>query len=103
MNLGRLAKSLHRDWRSRIIARHARMRDGRPVFCVPSFIERMDDRKRKQAASADGKVIYDNRAAAEAAARELEAAGARPMRAYECKRSRHGHCHLATDSTRGEA
>ena len=47
----------------------------------------------------DGKVIYPTREAAEAAARELEALGARSLRAYRCSRSRRGHFHLTTDST----
>ena len=51
-------------------------------------------------AGTDGKVIYPTREAAEAAARELESLGARRLRPYLCARSRHGHFHLATDTTR---
>ena len=104
MNVKHLATTLHKDWRSRIVERHARLLpSGKPTFCTPSFAERVGAVPRKQAASADGKVIYDDRQAADTAARELEAAGARPMRSYVCKRSRHGHCHLATDVERNPA
>ena len=40
------------------------------------------------------------REAADAAARELEELGARRLRPYLCARSRHGHFHLATDTSR---
>ena len=67
--------------RRAILIRHARLLpDGSPAFCA----ER-------------GKAIFDTRAAAEAAARELEQiGGALPLRAYPCPRSKHGHHHLTS-------
>ena len=61
---------------------------------------RRADRSRPAAAErgTDGKVIYSTREAAEAAARELESLGARPLRSYLCGRSRSGHFHLTTDT-----
>lgn len=85
------------EQRRQVLARYARIRpDGRPTFCAPSRVELAGNRL--QGPGTDGKVIFPDREAAEAAARELEALGSRPMRAHECKRSRHGHCHLTTDT-----
>ena len=79
--------------RRAILCRHARLtKAGRPIFCAPSRAEL------RQSAGTDGKVIYSTREAAEAAARELESLGARPLRSYLCGRSRSGHFHLTTDT-----
>lgn len=86
--------------RGRVLARYARlMRSGRPEVCLPGRRE-IQQRERLGsggAAGSDGKVIYPDRDAAECAARELEALGGRPQRAYLCRRSRRGHFHLTTD------
>src|SRR5262245_20658740 len=84
--------------RSRVLHRHAKlMKNGRPVFCTPSVAEMTGRVPAKQSRGTDGKVIYPTREAAESAARELEALGARALRSYVCGRSRRGHFHLTTD------
>jgi hypothetical protein len=86
--------------RGDVLLRHARLASsGRPVFCTPSRAELDGDVAPRAGRGTDGKVIYSTREAAEAAARELEALGARALRAYRCSRSRRGHFHLTTDST----
>jgi hypothetical protein len=86
--------------RAEVLCRHARLtRAGRPIFCRPSRAEIEGRVLPRQDSGSDGKVIYATREAAEAAARELEALGARPLRSYICGRSRGGHFHLTTDST----
>lgn len=83
--------------RSEVLHRHARLgAAGRPVFCTPSRAEIAGVVALRQGRGTDGKVIYDTREAAESAARELEALGARTLRSYLCGRSRRGHFHLAT-------
>lgn len=83
--------------RSEVLHRHARLGNGgRPIFCTPSRAELAGVVALRQSRGTDGKVIYDTREAAEAAARELEALGARHLRSYLCGRSRSGHFHLAT-------
>ena len=87
--------------RGRVLARYARlMRSGRPEVCRPGRRE-IEERERLGSgggvAGSDGKVIYPDRDAAEYAARELEALGGRPQRAYLCQRSKRGHFHLTTD------
>ncbi|MCO1659579.1 hypothetical protein [Pseudonocardia humida] len=85
--------------RSQVLHRHAKlMKNGRPVFCTPSVAEMSGRVPPKQSRGTDGKVIYPTREAAEAAARELEALGARTLRSYVCGRSRRGHFHLTTDA-----
>lgn len=85
--------------RSAVLHRHAKlMRNGRPVFCTPSVAEMSGRVPPKQSRGTDGKVIYPTREAAESAARELEALGARALRSYVCGRSRRGHFHLTTDA-----
>lgn len=85
--------------RSEVLHRHARLtKNGRPVFCTPSRDEIAGVVSLRQGRGTDGKVIYPTREAAEAAARELEALGARALRSYRCGRSRSGHYHLATDT-----
>jgi len=84
--------------RSEVLHRHARLtRSGRPIFCAPSRAELRGAVIPRQGRGTDGKVIYPTREAAEAAARELEELGARPLRPYLCGRSRNGHFHLTTD------
>lgn len=86
--------------RGEVLLRHARLASsGRPVFCTPSRAELNGVVSPRAGRGTDGKVIYPTREAAEAAARELEALGARSLRAYRCGRSRRGHFHLTTDST----
>jgi hypothetical protein len=85
--------------RRAILCRHARLtKAGRPIFCAPSRAELAGRAPLRQSAGTDGKVIYSTREAAEAAARELESLGARPLRSYLCSRSRSGHFHLTTDT-----
>jgi hypothetical protein len=85
--------------RRAILCRHARLtKAGRPIFCAPSRAELAGRAPLRQSAGTDGKVIYSTREAAEAAARELELLGARPLRSYLCGRSRSGHFHLTTDT-----
>ena len=87
------------DRRGDVVLRHARLTGrGRPTFCSPTRAE-LTGTVHLRAGGTDGKVIYPTREAAEAAARELEALGARSLRAYRCSRSRRGHFHLTTDST----
>ena len=87
------------DARRAVILRHARLyAEGKPMFCMPSKAELEGVTGRKAGPGTDGKVIYPDREAAEAAARELEALGAKPMRSYPCGRSpRRRHHHLTTD------
>jgi hypothetical protein len=86
--------------RGEVVLRHARLTGrGRPTFCSPSRAEQAGVVKLSLSGT-DGKVIYPTREAAEAAARELESLGARRLRPYLCARSRHGHFHLATDTSR---
>ena len=86
--------------RGEVLLRHARLASsGRPVFCTPSRAELAGVVSPRAGRGTDGKVIYATRESAEAAARELEALGARSLRAYRCSRSRRGHFHLTTDST----
>lgn len=83
--------------RSEVLLRHARLtRHGRPIFCSPSQAEIRGAVIPRQSRGTDGKVIYSTREAAEAAARELEDLGARPLRSYPCGRGE--HFHLTTDS-----
>jgi hypothetical protein len=85
--------------RSEVLHRHAKlMKNGRPVFCTPSLAEMAGRVPPRQSRGTDGKVVYPTREAAEAAARELEALGARTLRSYVCGRSRRGHFHLTTDT-----
>jgi hypothetical protein len=85
--------------RRAILCRHARLtKAGRPIFCAPSRAELAGRAPLRQSAGTDGKVIYSTREAAEAAARELESLGARPLRSYLCGRSRSGHFHLTNDT-----
>lgn len=84
--------------RGRVLVRYARlMRNGRPEVCLPGRRERAALDPRSAVFGSDGKVIYPDRVAAECAARELEALGARAQRPYLCARSRNGHFHLTTD------
>jgi hypothetical protein len=86
--------------RAEVLARHGRLtRAGRPIFCRPSRAEAEGRAASRQSSGSDGKVIYSTREDAEAAARELEALGARPLRPYVCSRSRGGHFHLTTDTS----
>jgi hypothetical protein len=86
--------------RAEVLGRHARLtKAGRPIFCRPSRAEIEGKVLPRQNSGSDGKAIYSTRESAEAAGRELEALGARPLRSYICARSRGGHFHLTTDST----
>jgi hypothetical protein len=102
VNIGQLVprqRGVRDHARSEVLHRHAKlMRNGRPVFCTPSLAELAGRVPAKQSRGTDGKVIYPTREAAEAAARELEALGARALRSYVCGRSRRGHYHLTTDT-----
>ncbi len=90
-----------------ILARHARLnRHGTPIRCQPGAEELRERRERvtarvsRERPGTDWKVIYDSRAAAEAAAAEFAAAG-HGFRSYPCARSRSGHYHLTTEPTAG--
>ena len=85
--------------RRAIMMRHARVRDGRPVFCGQSRLER--EGRNSFHAQPNGKVVYNDREHAEAAAAELLAATGKAFRPYPCPRSRHGHHHLTEDRSPG--
>lgn len=90
--------------RAEVLLRYARLAtSGRPVFCTPSRAEIAGTAPLRQSRGTNGKVIYGTREDAEAAARELEVLGANKLRAYRCSRSRSGHFHLTTDTTRSSA
>jgi hypothetical protein len=90
-------KSKHAVWRN-----YARThKDGKPVQCVPGKGE-VIRRGWTVHTGSDGKVIYDDLEAAESAAKELARLGWRPMIAYPCDRSKHGHYHLSTDHAKRE-
>lgn len=81
-----------------IIQRHARLTPtGRPILCHPGQCEINNPSRRKENEGTDHKIIYNTYTQAAACARELERIGARPMHPYECRRSKTGHHHLATD------
>lgn len=79
--------------------RARKRRNGRtPMRCQPSSAEE-DGRVRRR--GSEGKLIYDSRADAEWTALAIaNATGERPMYAYVCPRSRHGHLHLTTKTQR---
>lgn len=93
--------ALDEDQRRAVLDKHCRRsNNGRIQFCAVSQKERDRARAEGRRIGDEGKPIFPDRASAEAAARELEALGARPMYAYECKRSRRGHHHISTDESR---
>jgi hypothetical protein len=97
----RIPHQVRDERRGEVVLRHARLTGrGRPTFCSPTRAEQRGAVWLSTGSGTDGKVIYPTRDAAEAAARELENLGARRLRPYLCARSRHGHFHLATDSSR---
>ena len=97
----RVAHVVRDEQRGEVVLRHARLTGrGRPTFCSPSRAEQTGAVRLASGNGTDGKVIYPTREAAEAAARELQELGARRLRPYLCSRSRHGHFHLATDTSR---
>jgi hypothetical protein len=97
----RIPHQVRDERRGEVVLRHARLTGrGRPTFCSPSRAEQRGAVWLAMGNGTDGKVIYPTREAAEAAARELESLGARRLRPYLCARSRHGHFHLATDTSR---
>jgi len=81
--------------RRKILRKHARVHAGRPVFCGPSRDEMRG--AADYGIRRNGKVIFDNREKAEAAAAALLALTGERFRPYECPRSRRGHCHLTHD------
>lgn len=74
--------------------------NGRIQFCAVSQAERDRARREGRRIGDEGKPIFPDLPSAEAAARELEALGSRPMYAYACTRSKHGHHHIATNEDR---
>jgi hypothetical protein len=97
----RIPHQVRDERRGEVVLRHARLTGrGRPTFCSPTRAEQNGAVWLATGSGTDGKVIYPTREAAEAAARELQELGARRLRPYLCARSRHGHFHLATDSSR---
>ena len=97
----RIPHQVRDERRGEVVLRHARLTgQGRPTFCSPTRAEQRGAVFLAMGSGTDGKVIYPTREAAEAAARELETLGARRLRPYLCARSRHGHFHLATDTSR---
>lgn len=85
--------------RRAVLRRHARLQpSGDPVFCTPSRDELANDALRKAPPGTDFRPIFDTHDAAEAAAREFEELGSRPLRPFVCPRSPHRHhLHLTTD------
>lgn len=83
----------------RILKRYARLStNGRPIRCTPSAKElRLGDIARREKAGTDGKVIYDSRDIARAAAEHLARETGYLLREYQCGRSKSGHYHLTTD------
>lgn len=87
--------------RRAVIARHARLKpSGDPLFCHPKRAERRAD---PAVLNRSVRVIYPDRDAAEAAAREFVDLGGFTMVPQPCPRSRSGHYHLdrAKDDARG--
>lgn len=84
-----------RKARRKILRRYARMREGRPVFCGPSRLEK--EQRADYGIIRNGKVIFDTREQAEAAAAALLGLTGEMFRPYACPRSRHGHHHLTHD------
>lgn len=81
--------------RRKILRKYARVREGRPVFCGPS---REETRHGADfGIKRNGKVIFDNREQAEAAAAALRALTGEMLRPYACPRSKRGHHHLTHD------
>jgi hypothetical protein len=89
-----------------IAARHGRPGRHGPVRCRPGAEElreraqNITPRTARERPGSDGKVIYDTREAADAAAAEFAADGY-PVRPYPCARSKHGHWHLTTEGGHG--
>lgn len=85
-----------------IIRRYARKHtSGRLMRCKPSILERAGGKRREKEGS-DWKVIYDTEDAAKNCAIQIELRGGPKMRAYPCRRSRHGHYHLTMRLDDGE-
>jgi hypothetical protein len=87
------------EQRRAIIRRHARVRGRKVVFCGVSNLEK--EGRNTFHPQPNGKVIYDDRESAEAAAQELLALTGVAFRPYPCPRSRHGHHHLTQDRSPG--
>ncbi|GAB0105842.1 hypothetical protein JMUB6875_48240 [Nocardia sp. JMUB6875] len=68
--------------------------------CTPGKRESDGRAPRMMSAGTDGKLIYDDRRSANAAAKAFEQFDGIPLRPYPCRRSRHGHFHLTTDGAR---
>jgi hypothetical protein len=83
--------------RRKILRKYARVRMGRPVFCGPSRAETQYGVD--FGIVRNGKVIFDNREQAEAAAAALRELTGEMFRPYECPRSRSGHHHLTEDKS----
>lgn len=76
-------------------------RSGNPRICVPGQME-IRERGWTVHTGSDGKVIYDTREQAEAAAKALRKLGWPPLVAYPCDRSKHGHHHLTSKLDRAD-
>lgn len=83
--------------RRKILRKYARVRMGRPVFCGPSRAETQHGVD--FGIVRNGKVIFDNRELAEAAAAALRELTGEMFRPYECPRSKRGHHHLTEDKS----
>lgn len=99
-----LKEEAHRQWQARreVVNRYGKQRkDGQGVIlCTPSRAELAGHAAMRASEGTTGKPAYPNREAAEAAARELEALGCKPLYAYRCGRSDSGHHHLTEDRAR---
>jgi hypothetical protein len=85
--------------RRKIMRKYARMRGPKVVCCGVSNLEK--EGRNTFHPQPNGKVIYDDRESAEAAARELLALTGVAFRPYQCPRSRRGHHHLTQDRSPG--
>jgi len=83
------------EQRRAIMRRYGRFQRGKLSFCGLSNLEK--EGRAPFHPQPNGKVIYNSRELADAAARELLALTGIAFRPYECPRSRHGHHHLTVD------
>ncbi|HLL69080.1 MAG TPA: hypothetical protein VK453_25695 [Micromonosporaceae bacterium] len=94
--------ALARAERTVVLRRYARLgSNGDPARCFPGWSEHNGIAPRVSHPGNDGKVIFNTKEAAEAAAGELaRLPGGRPGHAYPCARSKRGHHHIASGPAR---
>lgn len=84
-----------------ILARHCRLSAaGTPLSCAPTKKEKENPESHWRGQGDDDKVILLNEKHAEECARELAVLYGKPMRAYECPRSKRGHFHVTSQAGR---